>query len=114
MMKALFHIDDSIYWNLLIRNVNNALDYFFKNQMEYKIEIVANSIAVKDLLQETSKYSDELKQLMEKGVTMAACQNSLRSFSIDESSLLEFVTPVPSGVVQLIDRQNNGYAYIKP
>ena len=44
---------------------------------------------------------------------IAACQNSMRGFKIEASELAPGVGVVPAGVVELIRRENAGYAYVR-
>jgi intracellular sulfur oxidation DsrE/DsrF family protein len=48
------------------------------------------------------------------GVQFVACRNSLVGNKIDEKVLPGFVKVVPAGVTELIKKQSEGYAYIKP
>ena len=45
---------------------------------------------------------------------MDACQNTMRRQSIKPEDLIEGLTPVPSGVVRVMELQEKGYAYIRP
>ncbi|MFQ8584269.1 MAG: hypothetical protein ACLSA6_17965 [Holdemania massiliensis] len=48
------------------------------------------------------------------GVVFAACRNALRAQSIAPETLIEKTTVVPAGVVELAQKQQAGFAYIKP
>jgi hypothetical protein len=45
---------------------------------------------------------------------MCACNNLLIGVNIQRSELLPFVNVVPIGVKELIEKQLDGFAYIKP
>lgn len=47
-------------------------------------------------------------------VVFHACANAMRANHISESSLPEQVIVVPAGVLDLVELQSQGYAYIKP
>ncbi len=50
-------------------------------------------------------------------ITFAACGNTLKKMSANAGKdlvLLEEATVVPSGVVRLIELQEDGYAYVRP
>ena len=55
-----------------------------------------------------------MKVLEEKGVEFIACNNALVANDLDQSIILGFVKIVPAGVLELVERQSDGYAYIKP
>ena len=52
--------------------------------------------------------------LREEGVEIAVCNNALRKNGIAAEELTEGVRVVPAGVVELAERQFQGYAYIRP
>ena len=45
---------------------------------------------------------------------MGACQITMRRQSIKLEELVEGLTPIPSGVVRVMELQEKGYAYIRP
>ena len=49
-----------------------------------------------------------------KEVVFHACANAMRANHVSESSLPEQVIVVPAGVLDLVELQSQGYAYIKP
>lgn len=48
------------------------------------------------------------------GVRFAACENTLRDKSIPKENLLPGIATVPSGAVEVIRKQHEGYGYFKP
>jgi len=108
-IKAVFHVDELAKWNLALANIENTLNEIGNNA---DIELVANAEAVKGYTDPS--LLDKMTDLASKGVTFAACHNALNSFKIDISSLPAFVKIVPAGAVKIINKENNGYAYIKP
>ena len=91
---------------------------FHVDEMEetYQIEVLANGPAVRAYL--PSALADSLSVIMAQakaeGVVFAACRNALRAQSIALETLIEKTTVVPAGVVELAQKQQAGFAYIKP
>ena len=56
--------------------------------------------------------SDHVRSLIESGVSVKACSNTLAMFDLEESDLVDGVEVVSSGVGELTRLQNDGYAYI--
>lgn len=112
-MKVIFHIDEEGKWQLTLGNVKNMLSYANAHNEEYKIEILANSEAVKEATKETT-YAKEFAQLHKEGVDIALCHNALMAQGIKEDKIWEDCRIVPAGVVELAEKQMEGYAYIKP
>jgi len=46
-------------------------------------------------------------------VKFVACQNSMRMQKVELKDLLAGVTPVPAGIIEVVTKQEQGWAYIK-
>lgn len=112
--KVIFHIDEMIKWKLLLANVNNML-IDLKDQ-SVNIEVLANSEAVKFFIQKELNENDysNIQDLMNKNVLFCLCNNSLLSNKIELNALIPNISIVSSGVSELMLKQHEGYAYIKP
>ncbi|MEO6707407.1 MAG: DsrE family protein [Ginsengibacter sp.] len=94
------------------RNINNALnDPRLSGKL--KIELIAYSGGTAALLK-GSEYENDLKNLVEKGVIVAQCHNSLVEQKISPDRLYDFIAIVPTGNGELILRQAEGWAIVKP
>ena len=93
----------------VFRQINNALI----QKPDLQIEVVFHGQAVLSLLKEDKSFEGRVKSVKEKGVTVAACNNSLKRLKIDPSQLMPQVTVVPSAVVELIVKQSEGWSYLK-
>ncbi len=114
--KVIFHIDELNKWNLVLKNTSNLLEAIGNNK--YYIEVVANAEAVK-AYNSSSKETDLnfvnfFKELNNKGIKFVACNNALKAFNIKQEDLIDFVYIVSAGVLELVEKQMEGYAYIKP
>lgn len=112
--KAIFHIDESDRWRLTLGNVENLLNAAGSSPV--KAEVLANGGAVLQYV--FSSHPNEIAQKMtflhRRGVTFAACRNAMKAYHLEPEDLLAFVTTVPAGVMELVQKQAGGYAYIKP
>lgn len=116
-MKVLYHIDSEANWNMVLDNVKNMLKYGEENSVQFHIEVVANGNAVTGLLQsvaEDAQWYSEMNELSRKNVFFAACHNALKKFNPSGKPLCTFAKVVPAGVVEIAQRQEEGYSYIKP
>lgn len=112
--KVVFHINESNKWSGLLANVNNLIkDLGLENII---IEVLANGAAVVDLvlINKDIEFINKISNFSKQGVNITACRNSLVGNNIDEKLLSDFISVVPAGVTELIKRQVEGYAYIKP
>lgn len=113
MIKVIYHVDEREKWILCLNNVENMLNYYQQNQMNYQIEVLANGIAVKDYKKE-SKYYKKIKELSTQQVQFTACHNALQGQNIEKEDLIREVVIVDAGVVELVSKQDEGFRYIKP
>lgn len=95
-----------------IRNINNALTDP-RLAAKIQIELIAFGGGT-DAYMKGSKYEEDLKALIEKGVIVSQCNNTLKERKIDRNQLYDFIAIVPSGNGELIIRQAEGWSVIKP
>jgi uncharacterized protein len=111
---AIYQLDnaDAKIIEKAFRNINNALK---DPRLEGKIEIELISFGGgTELVMKGSKYEEDLKALVEKGVIVAQCNNSLKERKLTREQLYDFIAVVPSGNGELIIRQAEGWSVIKP
>jgi len=101
--------DDS--WNQLFGNIRNAQTAFQKDGIQ--IEVVFYGKGITALLKTNAAYEQRLKEASAQGVTLAACQNSMRLRKITSADIFPFSTEVDSGVAELIRKQEAGFVYIR-
>lgn len=112
-LKAIFHIDESPKWDLLLKNAANLVR--MADMETAQIEVLANAEAVRDYAAgEDTAHIIDMQRLAEQGVLFAACNNALKAHRVNPDQLVAFVKIVPAGVLELTERQMQGYAYIKP
>ena len=112
MLKAVVHINftDTERHKNGLKNVTNIL----KEDKGAEIEVVCHGGGIGLLVKDKTDQADEVARLMNEGVRFAACENTLRDKSIPKENLLPGVTTVPSGTVEVIRKQQEGFGYFKP
>lgn len=115
-MKVIFHIDESEKWPMVVSNVKNLISYYTKKDANtnIKIEVLVNGDAVSDVTLRNKKYHEAIENMLSLNVDVAVCNNSLMQRKISSEELLAGLVIVQSGVVELVEKQNEGYSYIKP
>jgi Uncharacterized conserved protein len=107
LYHVIFHIDEEEKWPLLLGNVKNLLA-----GMTAEVEVLANGSAVVGY--KSKAFINQMISLKSQGVQFVACQNALYAHHLLKEDLFAFVSVVPAGVVELVEKQSSGYAYIKP
>ena len=110
--RAIFAVTDADpqKWAFTLGNIGNALDGLGADHADIELVVYGPAIA---MLKKDSPVADKLAALLGRGVRVAACQNSMRGFKIEQADLVPGATPVPAGVVELIRREHAGYAYVR-
>ncbi|MFK4957328.1 DsrE family protein [Lactococcus garvieae] len=111
MLQVILHIDENHKWNTLLSNVKNLKEWLTQNKEPGKIEILVNGEAVEMALKTSSV---DLAEVLKRDIKVAVCQNSLNMRGYKEEELQEGCTVVPAGIVELVQKQNSGFAYVKP
>lgn len=78
-----------------------------------QIEVVCHGPGLDLLISRTTKVPSLIREWRSKGVVFAACGNTMRRRGIKKEDLIGEATPIPSAMVQLIVRQEEGWSYVK-
>lgn len=78
-----------------------------------KIEVVCHSNGITFLEKSMTKQAEKIQELKAKGVEFAACENTMRERKIKLEALVPECRTVPSGVVEVVLKQEKGWSYIK-
>ena len=126
-MKLLVHVNESEKWPAAVGNIANFLTDVGDENAE--VIVVANGAGVRGYLRGgppqaerqgdvcivvTGDSAAATEGLEKRGVLFIACANALRAQHIEAGSLPAFVRVVPAGVTEIVKRQAEGFAYVKP
>lgn len=119
--KVAIHVDDNDpqRMNMALNNVKNIKKYYDSVGEEVEIEVVTYGPGLHMLREDTSPVADRISllSLEIENLTFSACGNTHTNMSKKAGKdvvLLDEANMVPSGVVQLIHLQEQGYAYVRP
>jgi intracellular sulfur oxidation DsrE/DsrF family protein len=112
--KAVFQVSDADpkKWNLALNNVRNALDDYGGAEA-VELEIVAYGPGI-GMLKGDSSVAARVAQAVKSGVKVVACENTMKAQKLVYADMLPTIGFVPAGVVELIKKQQQGWAYIRP
>ena len=111
--QVVFQMSDSdpSSWSLLLNNVRNTQKGL--NGQPQTLEIVAFGPGI-DMLRFDSIVADRVQEAIKSGVLVKACETTMKAKHLTREDLQSNLGYVPSGVIELIVRQREGYAYIRP
>jgi intracellular sulfur oxidation DsrE/DsrF family protein len=78
------------------------------------IEVVCHGGGIGLVESARSEHAEQVAALAARGVKFVACRNTMRQKSIRPEDLIPGVGMVPSGAVEVIRKQNEGFAYFRP
>jgi len=113
-INAVFHVDqnDRATFQLALSNIKNLLSEL--GELDVSAELVANGEGIRLLLDKDNDLKQSINDLAAKGVRLLACEKAMKRYEVERPMLLARVTTIPAGVVQLVKRQHEGWAYVKP
>jgi intracellular sulfur oxidation DsrE/DsrF family protein len=77
------------------------------------IEVVVHGKALNFLVKEQSHLVAEIESMTKLGVIFKACENTMNKYGIRKDMLISSVNSVPSGVAELVMKQEEGWSYLK-
>lgn len=78
-----------------------------------EVEVVCHGPGLDLLIAAKSKASSQVAELSGKGIVFAACNNTMKRRNIKKEDLLSSAVVVPSAIIELTQKQEKGWAYIK-
>jgi len=115
-LKVILHVNEMDRWPVALGNAANLLKGAGGRTVDALV--LANGKAV--IAYDHSEELATIRELAEQGIVFHACRNSMRKMkkegkiTITEEDLPDFIRLVPAGIIFLIEKQQEGYAYVKP
>jgi len=119
--KLALHVNDNDKRRMTItlNNAENVFQHYKSKGENVQIRIVAYNAGLHMLRDDTSPVKERVARmaLLYDGLTFEACGNTHKKMSKKEGKVVPLVSEakmVPSGVVELMELQEQGWAYVKP
>src|SRR5262249_18610224 len=113
--------NDPAVMNLALNNAKNIIEHYREKHEDVEVEIVAYGPGLHMLRDDTSPVKDRIKQMVAASspskIVFAACNNTKQGMEKREGKAITIVpqaTIVPSGVVRLMELQEQGWSYLRP
>lgn len=102
---------DPAKWEMALINARNVRKAY--SDQNVGVEIVAYGPGLK-MLRKDSSVAAGLDEAKRNGVKLLACGNTMTMTHTSRDELNRSVDIVPAGVVEIMERQKEGYAYVRP
>ena len=111
--KVIFQVSDAdpAKWNLTLNNASNVQKDVGGRGAD--IEIVAYGPGI-GMLKMESVVANRVGEAIASGVRIVACENTMHAQKLGREDMLGRIGYVKAGVVELMRKQRQGYAYIRP
>jgi hypothetical protein len=103
--------NDPARWNMILNNAHNAQEDVGAANIE--IEIVAYGPGI-NMLKKESVVGGRIDEAVKSGVKVVACQNTMKGFKLSKDDMLMTVGYVPAGITEIMKKQQEGWAYVRP
>jgi len=101
---------DTAVWSGVLGNIRNFQKVWPGN---VTIEVVVHGKALNFLVAEKSHLVSEIEAMTKLGVIFNACENTMNKYGIRKDMLIPSASSVPSGVAELVMKQEEGWSYLK-
>ena len=102
---------DTGKWNLSLNNAKNIQTDLGAANVDVEIVTYGPGIG---MLKLDSAVGGRIDEATAAGVKVIACENTMRGQKLTRADMLNGIGYVPAGVVELMSRQQQGWAYIRP
>ena len=111
--KVVFQVSDNDpgKWGLTLNNAQNLQTDLGAQTVDLEIVVYGPGIA---MLKAESLQANLIADAIKNGVKVVACENTMKAVKLTHADMLPNIGYVPAGVVELMRKQQQGYAYIRP
>lgn len=111
--KVVLQVSDSDpgKWNLALNNARNIQHDLGKDNVD--IEIVAYGPGL-PMLKADSKVAGRLAQALDDSIALLACENTMHNTKVTRADMYGGIGFVKAGVVHIMQREREGWAYVRP
>jgi intracellular sulfur oxidation DsrE/DsrF family protein len=103
--------DDPKTWNQALNVVRNIQAERGKDNVKVEVVVFGNGIG---LLKAESPLANRIDETLASGADVVMCQNTMRGRKVTEKDMHPKIGYVKAGVIEIIDRQKQGWAVVRP
>ena len=96
-------------WNIALNNADNVLAAI----PGAEVEIVVYGPGI-GMLKAESTVANRVAKAVSSGIKVVACENTMRKAKLNPQDMHADIGYVPSGVVEIMAKQSDGWSYLRP
>jgi hypothetical protein len=101
---------DTAVWKAIMNNIKHLKDSWGDS---VQIEVVVHGPGIDMLVTAKTTQQKRIIEFKQMGVAFAGCENTLRQRNISKADIIPEAGFVPSGVAEIIMKQEQGWSYLK-
>jgi uncharacterized protein len=111
--KVVFQVSeaDPAKWGLALNNAKNVQQMLGADNVDAEIVVYGPGIG---MLKLDSTVAARIEEAKKANITIVACENTMKAMKLTKDDMLVNTSFVPAGVVEIMKKQKEGYAYIRP
>ncbi len=98
-------------WNQALNNARNVQAEVGKENVAIRIVVYGNGIG---MLKLDSEVAERVKQAVDGGISVVACENTMKGRKLVRADMLPDAGYVKAGIVDIMEKQQQGYVYVRP
>jgi intracellular sulfur oxidation DsrE/DsrF family protein len=103
--------NDPAKWNLALNNARNLQEDVGAANVD--LELVAYGPGI-HMLKLESPVAARVAEAMKAGIKVLACENTMRGQKLTKDDMTAGIGYVPAGVTEIMKKQQEGWAYLRP
>lgn len=104
--------DDNVAtWNQALNVIKNIQNEYGKDKVEVELVVFGNGVG---LLKFDSQLANRIDETLASGAKVLMCQNTMKARKLTNEDMHAGIGYVKAGVVELIEKQRQGWAVIRP
>lgn len=111
--KVIFSVtdNDKAKWNVVLNNATAVQQNVGAKNIDVEIVVWGPGI---NMLKMESVVGNRVEELFDKGIKVVACETTMHDSKLSASDMLSKIGYVRGGVIELMQKQQQGWAYVRP
>lgn len=103
--------DSTKTWNQALNVVRNIQKAYGKDNVDIQVVAFGHGIG---MLKMDSVVGNRIEDTLKAGVHVNACMNTMRGQKLSKEDMLPTIGYVPAGVIEIVKKQREGWAVLRP
>jgi hypothetical protein len=111
--KVIFSVTDNdrAKWNLVLNNATAVQRNVGAKDIDVEVVVWGPGI---NMVKMESPVGNRVEELVEKDIKVVACETTMHDMKLTASDMLPKIGYVSGGVIELMQKQQQGWAYVRP